>query len=120
MHRESRVRHVLGVIFIVSTIALGTGAHAASGSYPDLVALFDKWLAFERPPLRDGAPDYTAATIAGRHVELKSWQARLAAIDPTGWPVAQQVDYQLVRAEMNGLDFDIRVLQPWARERGKE
>ena len=26
------------------------------------------------------------------------------------------MDYQLVRAEMNGLDFDIRVLQPWARD----
>jgi len=33
-----------------------------------------------------------------------------------GWPVDQQVDYQLVRAAMNGMEFDIRVLQPWARD----
>ncbi|MGH9332568.1 MAG: DUF885 family protein, partial [Vicinamibacteria bacterium] len=26
----------------------------------------------------------------------------------------QQVDYHVVRAEMNGLDFDHRILQPWA------
>jgi hypothetical protein len=116
MHRKTRVHKFLGVIFIMSTIAAGTGAQAASGSYQDLVALFDKWLVFERPPLRDGAPDYTVGTIARKHVELKSWQARLAAIDPGGWPVSQQIDYQLVRAEMNGLDFDIRVLQPWARD----
>ena len=31
-----------------------------------------------------------------------------------GWPIPQQVDWHLVRAEMNGLDFDHRVLQPWA------
>ena len=35
---------------------------------------------------------------------------------PSHWPIAQQVDYQLVRAEMNGLDFDLRVLKPWARD----
>ena len=39
---------------------------------------------------------------------------RLAAIDPSGWPIPQQVDYHVVRAEMNGLDFDHRVLRPWA------
>ena len=42
--------------------------------------------------------------------------ARLAAIDSTQWPVEQRIDYELVRAQMNGLDFDIRVLQPWARD----
>ena len=26
------------------------------------------------------------------------------------------MDYELVRAEMNGFDFDARVLQPWARD----
>ncbi|HUJ26337.1 MAG TPA: hypothetical protein VLW85_09980, partial [Myxococcales bacterium] len=30
--------------------------------------------------------------------------------------VHQQVDYAVVRAEMNGLDFDFRVLKPWARD----
>ncbi|HWW88566.1 MAG TPA: DUF885 family protein, partial [Vicinamibacterales bacterium] len=39
---------------------------------------------------------------------------RLSVIDPSSWPVNQQVDWHLVRAEMNGLDFDHRVLRPWA------
>ena len=29
---------------------------------------------------------------------------------------AQQVDYALVRAEMNGFDFNVRVLKSWARD----
>lgn len=95
---------------------ISAAASGARGSYDDLTTLFAQWRSFERPPQRDGAPDYTQATFARRHQELKSYQARLAAIDPGSWPIAQQVDYQLVRAELNGFDFDIRVLQPWARD----
>lgn len=86
------------------------------GTYQDLVALFDEFLAFERPTLKDGAPDYTAATLAAKQAKLKTFQSRLAALDPKGWPIDQQVDHALVRATMNGLDFDLRVLRPWARD----
>ena len=72
--------------------------------------------AFERPAIRDGAPDYTAAAMARKHEELATYRARLAAIDPNDWPISGQVDHHLVRAEMNGLDFNIRVLRPWARD----
>jgi hypothetical protein len=85
-------------------------------SYQELLKLFADWRAFEQPPIRDGAPDYTANTFARRHDELRQYQARLRGIDPGQWPVEQQVDYHLVRAEMNGMDFHIRVLQPWARD----
>ncbi len=37
-------------------------------------------------------------------------------MDPSGWPVPQQVDWHLVRAEMNGFDFNHRVLKPWVRD----
>ena len=89
---------------------------AAANGYPALLALFQDWRAFQQPPLRQGAPDYTATTMARRQAELPAYQSRLAAIDPGAWPVAQRVDYQLMRAEMNGFDFDVRVLQPWVRD----
>jgi uncharacterized protein (DUF885 family) len=53
--------------------------------------------------------------MARQHRELKTWQRRLAALDQRSWTVAQQVDWKIVRAEMNGLDFDHRVLKPWVR-----
>jgi uncharacterized protein (DUF885 family) len=81
----------------------------------DLVALFREWREFQKPRVVDGVPDYTAAAMARQRSELPKYQARLAALDSRKWPVAQQVDYQIVRAEMNGLDFDHRVLKPWAR-----
>jgi hypothetical protein len=87
---------------------------ASLSRYDDLTSLFADWRAFQKPTLVDGVPDYTAAAMAAQRRELASYQRRLAAIDPSGWPVARQVDWHLVRAEMNGLDFDHRVLTPWA------
>ena len=36
--------------------------------------------------------------------KLPRWRKRLDAIDPKSWPIEQQNDYKLVKAEMNGLD----------------
>ncbi len=112
-------RRTFLILALAATLALGATAEAqrsAGGRYQDLLALFTEWSAFERPPLLEGAPDYTATTMSRRHEALKAYQTRLAAIDPVAWPVDQRVDYELVRAQMNGLDFNIRVLQPWARD----
>lgn len=111
-----KLKHIL--IVISSLIALSQSALAGQpeGSYDDLVKLFHEWRAFEQPPVLRGAPDYTAATQARRHAALAGFRQRLDAFDIRDWPVAQQVDWHLVQAEMNGMDFDMRVLQPWARD----
>ncbi|MFT5304303.1 MAG: hypothetical protein ACI814_005130 [Mariniblastus sp.] len=90
-------------------------AHAM-GDYNELLTLHKTWRSFERPPARDGAPDYTAATFTARYEDYLKLRARLDSLDPTDWPVAQQVDWHIVRAEMNGFDFNHRVLKPWARD----
>ncbi len=90
-------------------------AEAADG-YDELTALFQEWRAFEEPARVDGAPDYSKSAMKKKHRDLKALQRRLAAIDPSGWPIEQQVDHHIVRAEMNGLDFNIRVLKPWSRD----
>jgi uncharacterized protein (DUF885 family) len=103
---------VLLGVFTMSTHA----AAAAPATYDDLLALYEEWRAIERPAPRDGAPDYTAAAVARRFEALRRCQARLAAIDPGGWSREQRIDYELVRAQMNGMEFEIRWLQPWARD----
>jgi hypothetical protein len=102
--------------FVVLILFLALPAQAETGSYTDLLALFQEWREFESPPLLEGAPDYTAETFNRRYQAFKGLRARLDAIDPSGWPVSQQVDWQLVSAEMNGFDFNYRVLKPWARD----
>ena len=96
--------------------ATGSAQQKPGGSYQELLALFAEWTAFEHPPLLEGAPDYTVTTIVSRHDALKVLQTRLDAIVPAAWPVDQQIDHALVRAQMNGLDFYIHVLQPWSRD----
>jgi len=66
--------------------------------------------------MKDGAPDYTASRFDAAFKELGKYRARLDAIDPGSWPLEQQVDWHIVRAEMNGFDFNHRVLKPWVRD----
>ncbi|MGB7740141.1 MAG: DUF885 family protein [Steroidobacteraceae bacterium] len=100
---------------LTAALLLAAPAHAA-GTYDDLVGLFREWQALEKPALRDGAPDYTQAALERRAAGLENLQARLAALNTATWTREQRIDYELVRAQMNGLDFDLRVLQPWARD----
>ena len=108
---------IAGVLFArAEGLALLETQRGAGGTYDQLVALFHEWRDFERPKFITGVPDYTAAAMAAQQRALPQWQARLLRIDRTGWSTAQQIDWHLVRAEMNGLDFDLRVRQPWARD----
>ena len=102
----------------VSLSASAGGAAPGGGSYDQLVAFFKEWRAFQKPKLVGGVPDYSAAAMTAQQRALADLKRRLAALDPTGWPVPQQVDYYVVRAEMAGLDFDHRVLRPWANNPG--
>ncbi len=85
-------------------------------NYQDLIVLFKEWRDFERPPLREGAPDYTAGTFKKRWPKFKLLREKLHALDTSGWSVPQKVDWYIVWAEMNGYDFNRRVLKPWARD----
>ncbi len=85
-------------------------------TYDQLVTFFHEWRAFQKPVLINGVPDYSVASMKKQHDELKVWQKKLNAVDTTGWPVQHQVDWYLMYAEMNGLDFDHRVLRPWERD----
>lgn len=101
---------------LVISACIAKSAENKPSGYDDLVKLFSQWRAFEQPEVRVGAPDYTATAMADKHQQLKAYQQRLQALDISAWPIEQQVDYHLVRAEMNGMDFNIRVLKPWQRD----
>lgn len=100
------------VVFLICGISTALNGQ----SNPQLEALFKAWRSFEKPPFRNGAPDYTAATFERRRPEFEQLRNQLLEIDTSGWPVNHQVDWHIVRAEMNGYDFNQKVLQPWARD----
>jgi len=105
-----------GLLLAPSASPVGAEPRQNSADYDDLVALFHEFRASQDATNSDGVPDYTAAGIADRYQGLQQFHERLAAFQIDEWPVWQQVDYHLVRAEMNALEFHHRVHKPWARD----
>jgi hypothetical protein len=105
----------LWVLLFACGSFLGVDVYA-SENYEDLVSLFKEWREFERPPMLEGAPDYTANTFTKRYESFKKYKKRLDEINHSNWPVEQRVDWYIILAEMNGFDFNYRVLQPWVRD----
>jgi hypothetical protein len=94
----------------------GAAQQKSSTGYESLVSLFKEWRSFEQPPMRKGAPDYTVETFNKRWSSFKMLQSKLNSIDTTSWTVEHKVDWMIVWAEMNGYDFNHRVLKPWSRD----
>ena len=104
------------LFFFIGTASLEAQTNSSSKNYNSLVDLFYEWREFENPPLLNGAPNYTKNSFNKRHVEFKKLKARLKKIDVSGWEKAQKIDFEVVLAEMNGYDFNYRVLRPWQRD----
>ena len=109
-----------GLLVVLASHAIPTALHAVpvsaarAASYETLVKLFTDWRVFQRAPIRGGAPDYSVPAMLVQQRALAGWQRRLASIDTTSWTIAQRVDWQIVKAEMAGLELDQRVRRPWA------
>jgi hypothetical protein len=114
-HSNSISRHILLLMFSLIA-ASGISQQKQTNDYTSLVSLFKDWRTFEKPPLLKGAPDYTALGFNKRWPAFKRLQSRLNGIDTSLLPIEQKVDWMLVWAEMNGYDFNHRVLKPWNRD----
>ena len=95
---------------------LGPSAAQNHSTHQDLVDLFHEWRGFENPPLVDGAPDYTRNRLNKDHGKFRSLQRRLNDIDFSGWSNSEKIDWHVVRAEMNGYDFNYKILRPWEKD----
>jgi uncharacterized protein (DUF885 family) len=110
--------HAIAIATLFGGAARGSvkGTSEPEG-YPALVKLFQQWREFEHPVTKNNnVPDYSVSAMSAKAAALPGWRKRLDAIDPKSWPIDEQNDYKLVNAEMNGLDFNLRVLRPWARD----
>ena len=105
------------LVTINSNIIICYGQENSSKSnYNTLVSLFEEWRTFENPPKLNGTPNYTKESFNKRHLNFNTLQTRLNQIDIQEWPIQKQIDWHIVRAEMNGYDFNYRVLKPWKRD----
>ena len=91
-------------------------AQTKTSSYQSLLQLCKELRLLERTNLPNGVPDYRSATIIKTQQTLLQYKNQLAKIDTAGWMLEQKVDYVLLRAEMNALDYNCRILKPWVRD----
>ena len=111
MRKTAVVLLVLGL----APRAFAREGQAEPRGYAALVALFAEWRQAQKPPVVAGVPDYSPAAIEALRERLAVMRARLARLDASDLTPPQRTDRALVVAEMNGLDFDLRVLSPWSR-----
>lgn len=104
---------ILILLIFNSTSTHGQGK---TESYQELEQLFKDWRTFETPPLYEGAPDYRTETFIKRNEDFITLQERLNSMPISSWLTNQQIDWQIVKAEMNGYDFNQRVLKSWERD----
>lgn len=111
-----RIGVTVALLSASAAISLCAQTAAMPANYADLTKLFEDWRAFARPAMKDGVEDYSATAMKARMAGLADFRGRLEAVATKNWPAAQRNDWKLVEAEMNGLEFDLRVLRPWARD----
>lgn len=114
---------IVGVLIVGSLLASSTGVvsgapAAVSHASAELSKLAEEFRQFRSPVFgqrtwRPGrsvkqVPDY-AAVAREQKEGLLPFQRRLAALSPKDWPVHDQVDYLLLRSEMDEVDFTHRV-----------
>jgi hypothetical protein len=114
-----RLRALLSaILFVMAFPRPSIAQQQSAGGYDELVALNNEIRADAMPPIVDGVPDYRPAATAPRQQKVAEFRRRLAAISPSSWTVAQQVDYLLVQARLNALEFMLRVQHPWSSDPG--
>ena len=108
-----------GLSLIFCTTDKGNTSNEASNNYNGLVSLFQEFRTFQQPDVSNGGvPDFSDAAMDQKFRDLRFFQDRLAAIDINDWPTSEKIDYHLVRAEMNGYEFQHRILSPWSIDPG--
>ncbi len=121
MHRQIRTRLFWGICIVLGFTFCAPVDDAPAepgGDYDDLVELFLEFRELQEVKITDWVPDYTPAALEAQRHGLQDFRRRLNGMDISDWPIEQKVEYHLVRSEMNGLDFYLRVLKPWSRDPG--
>ncbi len=106
------VRRLL--LLFVSALLVAQPARAAT--HAELVTLYGQFREAVKVAAPGGVPDHGEAAMRKRHEVAKAAMTTVGRMDDTSWPIPQRADLLLALAEMRGVDFEHRVLRPWARD----
>lgn len=106
---------ILLVAMLVTVGPVQVAAASGNASREDLTEIFLAVRDLREPRLIDGIPDYSAKAIEAQKARLAELRSRFDELEPSTWPVHEQVDYLIVRSELDMLDYGLRVYRATSR-----
>ncbi len=112
-------------VALLALIAICVANIAAAESLEKLADDFWTWRAKYAPFTDDdvnrlerpgGIRDWSRASIDQRRNDLKQFETRWKNIDPSSWPVSQQVDYKLIGSALSRVRWELDVNPRWKRD----
>jgi hypothetical protein len=101
---------------LVLVFLLAGGCSAQENGWDRLLELHQDFRVLRDAGMKDLVHDFSPPTIQVRTAQLRELQDRLRKIDSSKWSIDRQVDWVLVRTEMDDADFRNRVVRPWSRD----
>jgi uncharacterized protein (DUF885 family) len=110
---------------LLALIAICVGNIAAAESLEKLADDFWTWRTKHAPFTGDdvnrmerpsGTRDWSRASIDTRHSDLAQFESRWKKVDPSSWPIAQQVDYKLIGSALSRVRWELDKNPRWKRD----
>ena len=117
---QGRVYFPIAVIFKLVFFMLVLGENNAFAqdmhqSRDELTEIFNSVRRLGQPQLINGIPDYTAPGVQRQRKGLNQLRSQFDSIDPSSWQLEDQVDYLIVRSELDMLDYGLNVYRATSR-----
>lgn len=116
--RSYRTLVTIGRLFVF----LLAGFHAGSAvsqtelsPQAALMQIFQSAQDLRQPEIVEGMPDFSAAAIERQKARLAELRTRFDGLDPASWPISDQVDYLIVRSELDMLQYGLHVYRATSR-----
>jgi uncharacterized protein (DUF885 family) len=113
------------VVVFLSGLLPATRAQTQPAALDKLAADFWAWRAKYAPFTGDdvnrierpgGRRDWSRASIDKQRKDLAEFEARWKTIDPTQWPIPQQVDYRLIGSALARVRWELDINPRWKRD----
>jgi len=113
------------MIVVLNWLALPVSARAQSDGLEKLAADFWTWRAKYAPFTGDdvkrierpgGIRDWSQASIDQRRKDLEGFESRWKKIDPSSWPIPQQVDHRLIGSALSRVRWELDRNPRWKRD----
>lgn len=115
----------LSLLLVANGLAQTPGASSGSNDLKGLAQDFWSWRARYAPFTGDdvnrmerpgGRRDWSKAAIEKQRSDLAAFEQRWKNLDPSKWPIPQQVDYRLIGSALARVRWELEINPRWQRD----